>query len=724
MKLLKKYFWFLVLMAVATSAFYFRSETLFSKSLYVNADDPHLAYRMAYYFKENLTFPKNDTLRLYPYGANNRRGHIIWLYVAGIFGKIFNEYFGWNMGKAIQFYPPFFGFLTTVAIFFLTDEIFKNKKIALLASLFFACLPALLYRSNSAFTDKEAIAQFFMILSFLFFTKSIKRFSLKYSLLSAISLSLMGMSWGGVSIPYLVISFLAIILILLNIFDKSFIYTYLIVSSLSISLLTRYPTYYGFHAVWLLPNYVAISIFIARILDQKIKFSRKITFINLSKYFGVYSMIFIGIFGVASIAIYKPLGGMVTSTLKNIQAPLMGGVVGSTVAENRPSTLSEVSTQLGASLGASIFGKFALAFGKTFSAFIFSVIGGFMLCYLIYKKKIDLKVGLFIIVWYLIGLYVGFAAVRALFLSGFPVSIVAAFGFYHFFRKLHGFKFKNKKLSLGFRNIIYVIITFSIFFHLYTGHVFGKTLAPSMSKNWEDALKWVKEHSEKDDVVLSWWDYGYIIQFYAQRPTYVDPGHPATANDKTLVDGKYRDQQVALFFTSTDEEKYLDWLKGIDVKYIVHDVTMIGKYSAVSKIASGGEHVDNLVIYNLQESKCLKVENGTCKKAIFNFGPITLVQSDNEIYGMLIQGAQARNVSKVCLPDGVVVVDPNGLPGCVFIAQNAVVYVGIRCDNNGCYSYDLTDSLFVQMWFYDARNLEHFEKVYDNGEVKVFEVIY
>ena len=60
----------------------------------------------------------------------------------------------------------------------------------------------------------------------------------------------------------------------------------------------------------------------------------------------------------------------------------------------------------------------------------------------------------------------------------------------------------------------------------------------------------------------------------------------------------------------------------------------------------------------------------------------------------------------------------------MFIAQNAVAYIGIRCDSSGCKPYDLTDSLFVQMWFFDAKNLEHFKKVYDNGEVKVFEVIY
>ena len=246
-----------------------------------------------------------------------------------------------------------------------------------------------------------------------------------------------------------------------------------------------------------------------------------------------------------------------------------------------------------------------------------------------------------------------------------------------------------------------------------------------MTKNWEDALLWIKEHSEEDDVVLSWWDYGYIIQFYAQRPTYVDPGHPSIANDKTLIDAKNRDQQVALFFTSEDEEKYLDWLKSLNVKYIVHDVTMIGKYSAVSKIASWGEHVDTLLILNLEESKCLEVgENNTCKKAIYKFGPVTLVQTPKMIYAMLIQQNQARNVSKICTVDGAFTVDPNGLPGCVFIAQNAVAYIGIRCDDKGCNPYDLIDSMFVQMWFFDAKNLEHFKKVYDNGEVKVFEVIY
>lgn len=714
---------YFLLFLVIFLAFYFRAKTFFSNSLYVNADDPFLAYRLSYYFKENLTFPTNDTLALYPYGLSRMRGHLVWLYTAGIFTKFFTEIFDWSVAKSIQFYPPIFGALSAIVIFLLTKEFFKDDKIALLASLFFACLPAVLYRTNSAFTDKEPIGQLFMILSLLFFVKSIKKFNWKYSILSAIFISLMGMTWGGYNIPYMVIGTFALILILFNIFDKSFYYTFLIFSVLSLILLTNYPTYYPISSIWFLPHYLAIFCFSLKFLDMKIKFSRKIEFAR--KRFGLFSIILSLIFGIILIAIYSPLRDKVILTISSLQAPLTAGVVGSTVAENRPSSLSEVSSQLGPVIGASAFGPIASAFSKIFSAFIFSIVGIFIICYLTYEKRFDFKLSLFLIIWYLISLYVGFAAVRAIFFSGFPVSVIGAFGFYYSFKEVSKYKFKNKNLNLVIKLGLWVIFSISIFFHLFTGYVFGQSLMPSMSKNWEDALVWIKEHSNKTDVILSWWDYGYIIQFYSQRPTYVDPGHPGIANDKTLFDAKSRDQQVAKFFMSTNETYYLDWLKSINVKYIVHDVTMIGKYSAVTKIGSWGNYIDNILILNFEEGECLEIgENNTCKKAIYKFGPVTLVQTPEITYAMLIQQNQARNVSKICTPDGIYLVDPNGLPGCVFIAKNAVAYIGIRCDSSGCKPYDLTNSLFVQMWFFDAKNLEHFKKVYDNGEVKVFEVIY
>ena len=709
---------------IALYTFFIRSSSLFET--YVNADDPYLVYRLTHYFVENYSLPQNDTLRLYPYGWQyyKTRDHLIWYYTAGVLALFFDKVLLLpnSVALAVHFYPPFFAFLTAFAIFFLTKEIFNDWKTALIASLIFASMPAIIYRTNSSFADKEPIASLFMVISYYFYFKALKsknRKSYYYSILSGLFLALMAMTWGGAELVIASYTLFALLALILGLMNKELAIKHSITSLLAYGIILLGVAGYF---KWYAPNNLLNYAIIISVLLASFKEFKKVPKIFNNYYLSVF-IIFTALIFLTSFSISESVRKLTLNIISQLREPLAkSGVVASTVAENQPSSYIELARQTGP-----IFGLRYLAMPNSLALvtnyFFFSIIAMIVLLYKFPERKDTIT--LLFLSWFIVFVWAGIGAVRLVYIAGYPIAIAAAFVL------AKAIDFIPQVLQTK-KNLLQILVVsaviFVLFINAYSGFVFGSSLRPGMSKNWENALLWIKENSNESDVVLSWWDYGYIIQYYAERPTYVDPGHPSYlfGKDKTLLPGvKSRDQLVAKFFTSTNETEYLEWLKSINVRYIVHDFSMIGKYSAVSTIASDGQYTDFLQIFPYQGSTCLEQVNNTCTKVVNRYGPIWVVLTNQTVQPIFISQNIPVNISKWCTPNGIIELDPNGMPGCVAIYSDAVAYLGIRCYASGsCEPYDLGNTIFAQMWFLDAQTLKHFRKVYDNGEVKVFEVIY
>ncbi len=96
---------------------------------------------------------------------------------------------------------------------------------------------------------------------------------------------------------------------------------------------------------------------------------------------------------------------------------------------------------------------------------------------------------------------------------------------------------------------------------------------------WIPGLQWFNENTNKQDIVLTWWDYGHWITPIAERPVLID----------NLQAVHWQLQEVARFFTlyQTEDEamKLVKWYP--NTKYIVIDYTLIGKNHALRFIAQG-----------------------------------------------------------------------------------------------------------------------------------------
>jgi len=81
-----------------------------------------------------------------------------------------------------------------------------------------------------------------------------------------------------------------------------------------------------------------------------------------------------------------------------------------------------------------------------------------------------------------------------------------------------------------------------------------------VSKNWLDALDWLKANADKDSLITTWWDPGHIITGYAGLKVHADGAHcgpvycyPYYHNDRI--------QDMGFVFSTTNESQAIERLK-------------------------------------------------------------------------------------------------------------------------------------------------------------------
>jgi len=202
------------------------------------------------------------------------------------------------------------------------------------------------------------------------------------------------------------------------------------------------------------------------------------------------------------------------------------------------------------------------------------------------EEEIKIKPELIIIASWMIFMLIGArGAIRLFFVVApfevFAVSIVPV--------KLFEYAKKNKddliKMILW---IMFIVVVVALLFNLsgfyYSSQSQAKNTAPSAHVQWQNAMSWVRENTDKDSIFLHWWDYGYWVEYLGERATLSDGGHFQGAKRNHMI-GRY-------ILTTTKPETALSFMKSNNVTHLLIDPTDIGKYSAYSRIGSGPKMED------------------------------------------------------------------------------------------------------------------------------------
>jgi len=182
--------------------------------------DPHLFLKYAKYIVENGSLYVHDATRFVPEGISTVK-YVFMTYFIVYLYKIMHFF---NPAVTIEYADivyPVVTFAGAMVFFFLLVRKLFDDKIALLATLFLAIVPAFLYRTMAGFSDHESLGIMLMFMAMYFYVvgwqqKTTKR-SIIYGSLAGIFTGLMGLAWGGWKFLILIIS---IFILIQYFFDK------------------------------------------------------------------------------------------------------------------------------------------------------------------------------------------------------------------------------------------------------------------------------------------------------------------------------------------------------------------------------------------------------------------------------------------------------------------------------------------------------------------------
>jgi len=289
---------------------------------------------------------------------------------------------------------------------------------------------------------------------------------------------------------------------------------------------------------------------------------------------------------------------------------------------------------------------------------------------------------------------------------------------------------------------VYGILIFAVIWHLSDNYSFASNaVGLDIGQNWKDALNWLKNNADKNANVATWWDPGHIITGFTGLRVVADGAH-CTPESCIPYSINVRIQDLGRAFATSDEnesakilQKYMQ-LSPQDCQkvkqkfgdavpatacqsaseiYFIASADLIGKYYWLSYFGTGEKHnFIQLSLTNVQRDV-----NGTPTSFEYGGGALTLLSQGgrlvpvvnnnnivkNIIYYQNNQPQQFQYANATNILDGLVVVDPT--------FQQATYL-----------DPSVMNSVFTKLYFSNGQGLQHFKLVYDNGEVKIFKVIF
>jgi len=148
-----------------------------------------------------------------------------------------------------------------------------------------------------------------------------------------------------------------------------------------------------------------------------------------------------------------------------------------------------------------------------------------------------------LLAWFLPLCIVGILSKRFLFYAAPPLALILGV----FWGKVRNWAIpllKNNKLVTAITIILIPLL-------LWTSVSVMQQLLPYTNDALVDTAYFIRDNTDENTIVTTWWDRGYHFQYYADRPTLIDPG--------TLG---YRDMNlIAEFFFTKDEQEALNTLQ-------------------------------------------------------------------------------------------------------------------------------------------------------------------
>ncbi|MEA3342687.1 MAG: STT3 domain-containing protein [archaeon] len=720
--------------------------------------DPYYLSRMAQYLVEHsFHLPSVDVMRYAPTGWDPHNEVMGIFYIPAVIYVLISRIIPVDFHTFAIIFPAVIGSLIVVPLFFIGKEL-HNKNTGLFAALFFAVSGSVIFRTSAGFFEKESIAGFLMLTGLYFFIRAIRKDSLVSGIVAGLSIATMATVWGGVQQILLGIVGYVFLVTFVNKQPKSLLKAYVPIVLIAV-------TYYGTGSSIAMMNYLALAILVLRVAVEK----NGIVPRKGLPYFGPGIFLIGGILVFVGAIFSRKLAGLIMSTQRYMF--YSKEVIESTVAENVDAHWGNFVDQFGAPYAEALLpqikplltyaGVWVFAFAAifvimhkvykekdiffmlgvfsglvsiiTYSLFMMSKMPGrtpdpslqtyfvlsFMLTVILVARKSHLNALMLLLMY---SSMLGFASkIRFSFILGPYIALLAGYFMSNFVRFVQKSKLMRDAKSLEERINIYsvgagILIVFVLGVNIASGYVLANNLGPSFSPNWKGAMDFLKTETPEGSIILSWWDFGYWFQTAGERPTNLDGGNNMAT----------RNRPTAQYFTGMmNESQQKFFLNKFNTDYILVDYSMIGKYAAMSKIANYGEKVD----YFMEMKYSRKMDKDNLSVLIYSAGRYSLwlpFTQRGQLESNVVFLDQGRDVyvESLCYGNSLV---PFGRPNENVLTGYCLMpflRFGDRVDMSRAFfaKESVGVSVFSDLYFADGVGVPYVEKVFDNGEVKIFKV--
>lgn len=477
------------------------------------------------------------------------------------------------------FCAPLFSMMTSYFAYALTFEITQRAESGLFSALFMSVIPSYISRSAAGSYDNEAISITLLLASFYFILKACNRGSVIWGAIGALCYAYLVASWGGYSF---VITFIPVF-ILGTILTKKF----------NNQLYIAYSTFYVMANIWsvqtkyiefkiwgssehLGSHFVFVLIQILYLYDVIKKFLSKSQIFTLVKYVSTFvlSSMIIGMIFMAYSGKTRFSERIMTLLDPNFAKSFMPIVA--SVSEHQPT-------------------NWATFFFDTHFTLLFTPVGLF---YVLRNTNVP---KLFIAFYLLSSIYFASLMIRLLLVVAPAMCVLSGIGISTLLRDIMKAMFDNTKknnnkqkksqtsnsnneenngsflfgiLKYSFGIIAILFIGFLMTRFMFHGTIVGADIYSSPSvilanrdydsgaktiiDDFREAYYWIRQNTEEDAKIVSWWDYGYQLAGFSNRTTLVDNN---TWNHTHIA-------QVGRIMASTEEAAY-ELLDQLDANYVL-----------------------------------------------------------------------------------------------------------------------------------------------------------
>ena len=316
----------------------------------LQALDPYMIFRMSQHLALEGGMPVTDFMRYFPYDAPSyllNNGDIIFPAILYWLGPIlvFDNFLSWA-----QFYPALMGSLSVVVMYFFGKEI-ANKRVGVLSAFFLAVIPGALRRTSAGFFEKEPIGTFFMMLTFLFFTRAWKRESYVNGIVSGLSLAFFTISWGGSQMQWLLLPLTVGSLLFIDEDIRNMVvaYTPTVLVGGGVAAALNYNRFWITDSLFI-ANLGLLALLWSRYLIEELELMKKE---NIKYYVPTVSIT--GFIAVLLSPLYSDwIASKFMQVINLVTQTTEGDVIGGTVAENSAPGLESLITSLGAETAGSL----------------------------------------------------------------------------------------------------------------------------------------------------------------------------------------------------------------------------------------------------------------------------------------------------------------------------------------------------------------------------------